>query len=260
MHATGSPAVRRALEELGLDRFTGYVGGRAASLGDPAAGVIVAAFGVFEPVLLRAACARARAACPPAALLEARANAVEASLRQVLGDANVEPAVGALQRGLASASRAGRPLFAGLADAPLPESPLGRLWRACELVREHRGDTHLRVWLAEGLDPVEANVLTELWLGMPLGAYTATRGWDAAAVDRAHERLAGRGLVRSGRLTAEGTALRCAVEQATNRGERDVVAAIGVDLEAVLAAVADWSARCVAAGTFTADAHKRAAG
>lgn len=260
MHATGSPAVRRSLGELGLDRFTGYVGGRAAALGDPAPGVVVAAFGVFEPARLRAAWTTAHTACPPVALREARTAAVVASLQSVLGDADVDPIVQTLQRGLSAGSCAGRPLFGGLADQPWPDHPLGQLWRACDLLREHRGDTHLIACLSEGLDPVEMNVMTELWVGLPLGSYTATRGWHADAVERAHRRLAGRGLVRAGGLTGEGMALRTSVEQATNRGQREVVVALGDDVELLVGSLGAWSARCIAAGTFTDDVHKRAAG
>jgi len=49
-------------------------------------------------------------------------------------------------------------------------------------VREHRGDSHIAVANAAGLGPVEMNVLTECWLGMPLLSYTATRGWPEAAM------------------------------------------------------------------------------
>lgn len=260
MHATGSASVRSALGALGLDRFQGYVWGRAAGLGEPEPSVVVAAFGVFEPERLTRAYEAARAACPRDRMLEVRSSATAESLRRVLGPADLVGAVRVLRRGLSVAPLTARPIFAGLTARPWPDDPYGQLWRACELVREHRGDTHLVACVAHGLAPIEMNVLTELWLGMPLGSYTATRGWSGRDIARAEQALVGRGLVRAGRLTANGMELRIAVESATNRGQRDVADAVGDDLEPLVAALHGWSARCIEAGTFSADTDKRAAG
>lgn len=260
MHATGSAHVRVALEELGLDRLAGYVWGRAAALGEPAPALVVATFGVFEPNRLGAAYGSARSACPRDRLLAVREAAVVGSLCRVLGEPDVSAVVTPLLRGVSALPPGGRPLFAGLLGAPLPEHPLGRLWRACELLREHRGDTHLQAVVARGLHPVEANLLTELWLGLPAPAYTLTRGWSAEQVAAALERLHAAGLVRDGRLTGDGARLRTELEVETNRGERRLVEALGADLDRVVAALDRWSTRCIAAGAFTPDPGKRAAG
>ena len=71
----------------------------------------------------------------------------------------------------------GRPLFSELRELPLPQTMQGQLWRAGELVREHRGDGHLAACVAAGLGTVQANAFTELWLGYSLGEYTSTRGF-----------------------------------------------------------------------------------
>ena len=47
-------------------------------------------------------------------------------------------------------------LYAGLRSLPLPSPWLGRLWRAADVVRKYRGDSHITAWVAAGLDPVEA--------------------------------------------------------------------------------------------------------
>lgn len=52
----------------------------------------------------------------------------------------------------------------------------------------------MAVCVARGLAPVEMNVLTELWLDMPLGSYTANRGWSGAATDATVARPEARGL------------------------------------------------------------------
>lgn len=260
MHATGSAHVRAALEELGLDRFAGYVWGRAAALGEPSPALVVATFGVFEPNRLGAVYASARSACPRDRMLAVRETAVVVSLRRVLGESDVSAVVTALLRAVSALQPGGRPLFAGLLGSPLPAQPLGRLWRACELLREHRGDSHLQAVVARGLHPVEANLLTEIWLGLPAPAYTLTRGWSEEQAAAALDRLHAAGLVRDGRLTEDGARLRAELEVETNRGERRLVETLGADLDHVVSALDGWSARCIAAGAFTTDPGKRAAG
>jgi len=51
----------------------------------------------------------------------------------------------------------GRALFSGLRARGRPEDPAQRLWWACDLVREHRGDSHLAAATAAGVGPVEMN-------------------------------------------------------------------------------------------------------
>ena len=116
---------------------------------------------------------------PRDVLLAARTEATVESLREVLAGEDVAPPADRLAAAIAAADVTGRPLFAGLASQPWPDDPLGRLWRACDLAREHRGDSHVAACIAAGLDPIAMNVLTELWVGMPLGSYSATRGWSA---------------------------------------------------------------------------------
>jgi hypothetical protein len=44
----------------------------------------------------------------------------------------------------------GRPLHAGHAELPWPDSPLAALWHATTLLREYRGDGHIIRWLPMG--------------------------------------------------------------------------------------------------------------
>jgi hypothetical protein len=264
MHSVWSRRTNEALAACGLDFFASYVGGRAAALGEPSPPVVAATFAVFEPAMITATYEAARAACPRDRLVAEREQATIASLHDVLDDqgraADVEHVVEVLRRGLAAATPLGRPLFAGLAGEPWPADPVGRLWRCCELLREHRGDGHVAVLAAEGLDAVEANIATELWLGMELGSYSATRGWAPEQLQAAVQRLERRGLMVEGQLTIEGLDLRVRIEQATDRAERAILTAIGADLDPVVELLADWSAACVTAGAFPPDPFKRAAG
>ena len=260
MHAVWSQPVRDALAALGLDFRAGYVAGRAASLGEPSPPVVAAAFAWFEPTRLGAWYAAARAAAPRDQLVAARDTATAASLAGVLAGEDPAEVADLLTGATADADGTGRPLFAGLRGRGAPSDPFQRLWWACDLVREHRGDSHVAVANAAGIGPVEMNVLTECWLGLPLLSYTATRGWPEAAMVAAVGRLEARGWLRDGALTSDGRAVRAELEDRTDAAEQSVADALGDRLDEVCGRLNAWSQRCIAAGAFPADVRKRAAG
>jgi len=260
MHALWNRHTNERLAALGLDFITGYVGGRAASLGDPAPPVVAAAFAWFEPDLLAGWYEAARSAAPRDRLLAARDAATAGSLAQILAGDDPAGIADLLAGAAAGADGTGRPLFSGLRGRGRPDDPFQRLWWACDLVREHRGDSHVAVATAAGLGPVEMNVLTECWIGMPLLSYTATRGWPEAAMGAAVDGLEARGWLRDGALTAAGRAARGGLEDRTDAAEQAIVAALGDRLDEVCARLDDWSGRCIAAGAFPADILKPAAG
>jgi hypothetical protein len=150
----------------GLDFLEGYVWGRSCVLGEPEGLVAASAFGVFEPSLIAGLIESARAKCGLAEVRAAKeAGAIE-SLRQVLGQpAYLEETISVLRRGVEAADPSGRPMHAGLTALPWPADPLGQLWHACTILREHRGDGHVAAWVAAGLNGLEANILTELVVG-----------------------------------------------------------------------------------------------
>ena len=260
MHAVWSRGTNERLAERGLDFLTSYVGGRGATLGQPTGAVVASSFAWFEPGLVAAVYEAAVDALPAPELAALRAEATTASLRRVLGDDDPTGVADLLAEAAAAADGTGRPLFSGLRGQGRPADPVQRLWWAAGLVREHRGDSHIAAANAAGLGPVEMNVLTELWVGMPLRSYTATRGWSAEAMDAAVVSLQGRGWVDGEALTPAGRAARVEVEARTDAQEQSVVDVLGGHLEQVCARLDDWASRCVAAGAFPADALKRAAG
>ena len=261
MHPVWSRATNEALAGHGLDFLSAYVWGRAAALGEPAPGVVVAAFGAFAPGLVTATYEAGRAACDRGTLLSVRAEATTRSLAEVLaGEAEVDDVAARLQHAVEGVHTAGRPLFAGLAGQAWPEDPVGRLWSACERLRELRGDAHVAVWAAAGLDPVEVNVITERWLDLDLGSYSATRGWTAAEIAGAAGRLRDRGLMEGDGLTGAGRAFRADLEARTDHAMAPVLSALDGELDAVVDALGRWSAACVSAGAFPPDPRKRAAG
>jgi hypothetical protein len=250
---------------LGLDFFGGYVWGRAAALGaDVAPSVVVSAFGVFEPTLLTAVLVGARSTATHAQVLEQRAIGAAAGLASVTAgiDTTTIDSLGhQLLSGLATVDGAARPLFSALRGLPVPADPYGRLWRAAELVREHRGDGHLAACVAAGLNAAEMNVMTELWLNYPLGEYAATRGFSSDQLDSAATRLRGLGWLDSNQsITALGRQRRLDIERATDESQRELIDALGPDIEVAIVSAATVSAAILASHAAPADARKRAAG
>ena len=248
------------VEALGLDFFGAYVWGRAASLGEPPAALVTATFGVFEPALIAAVYPPARAAAGRDAVLAARQEGAAASLAAIIGGGDADAVALPLRRALAGLDGMGRPLFSALRALPEPPNAPGRLWRAAELVREHRGDGHLAAAVAQGLHRRELNVLTELWLAYGLGEYSASRGMDGAQQAEALADLERRGWASGGELAPTGRAAREQLEEATDRSQDELVAALGDDLEPVIEAAERISAAIVAAKSFPSDPRKRAAG
>ena len=86
------------------------------------------------------------------------------SRASVLGDPEaadgLDETIEALRAAAAAAPVVGRPLFAGLSALAWPADPWARLWHACSLLREHRGDSHLAAVVAAGLDGCQPNVAT----------------------------------------------------------------------------------------------------
>jgi len=260
MHPVWSRHTNEIMTGLGLDFFSGYAWGRAAALGDPTPAVVVSSFAVFEPNLIGGAYEAGRAACTRDQILSARFDATTASLAAVLDGVDVTGAANTLRDAALDLDRSGRPLYAGLAEIPLSDDPIETLWRAAEMIREHRGDGHIAACVAAGLDPITMSVLTELWVGFPLGQYSGSRGWPPEAIDACARRLQEDGLLDGGQLTAAGRDLREQIEDATDRTQEQMVTRLGGDVDALLVDLASWSTACIDASAFPPNAYKRAAG
>jgi len=264
MHQVWTEAVHTALAHTGLPFFSIYAWGRAAVLGDVDPTVAAAAFAVFEPEPVAVAVRTGQAAIGRAELLATMDRATIGSLHAVLDPVadpgEIAEVAARLWAAVEAADGTGRPLFCGVRALGRPDDPLGALWRACHALREHRGDSHVAAFVAAGLDPVRMNILTELWVGYPLGAYSASRRWPAERTAAALDRLRRDGLLDGDALTDAGRALRDDLEAATDLAQHSVVDALGDHLGPVTAALGRWSDACVAAGTFPPDFRKRHAG
>lgn len=265
MHQVWCERVAAAMAPTGLDFFPSYAWGRAAVLGDVEPAVAASAFAVFEPGRIGGAVAAGQAAIGRDDILALLDRETIASLRALLGpDEADSPAMAhaadVLSNAVAAADGTGRPLFCGVRSLAWPEDPVGRMWRACHALREHRGDGHTAAFVAAGFDPVRMNILTELWLHYPLGGYSASRAWGAEATEAALARLRADGLLDGDVLTPAGRAVRDDIEAATDRAQQSVIDAIGAQLDPVVGALDRWSAACVAGGFFPPDRRKRHAG
>ena len=217
---------------LGLKPEAGYFASRSAAMGAVGADTVIATFFNFSPALVRSAIPSAWVAASPARVLEARRSAADAALRRMLGEATESPE---MERAATLARRAaesaagryeGRALFAAHAGLPWPDPPHLVIWHAQTLLREFRGDGHIMALVDHDLDPVEALVIHDASGELPGTFLRDTRGWPDAEWDAGAERLVQRGLLQSvdaskggpaTALTDRGTALRQAIEEATDR-------------------------------------------
>ncbi|WP_405943609.1 SCO6745 family protein [Streptomyces sp. NBC_00932] len=254
-----SPDFTEQLAGVGIDDAgAAYFAGRGAAMGAVGPGTIAATFYNFNPELIARHVPAVWETASPRTVLDARLRAADATLRRLLGeeavasDAMAEAARLAL-RAAEACTRHARPLYSAHADLPVPEQPHLAFWHAATLLREHRGDGHLAVLLAAGLDPLEALVShTATGKGMAPRWILATRGWHRSDWDAAVERLRGRGLLDAdGGLTDAGTKLRQDVESDTDRLDLAPYEHLGAEgVERLTELARGFLAAAVAAGAF----------
>jgi hypothetical protein len=250
-----APEAQEAYTALGLNYFEAYFCSRGACLGAAPWSVIGAAFAAFKPSAVEQAVTAGWTKTTPAALLAAREHGATAQLERLVGglasERDVERATEILFSMTDGVDASGRALFAGLSILDRPTSRFGALWRAADLVREHRGDGHIAAWIPY-VDSTEITVLTELAWGIPARTYVFTRGWDEADVDAAYTRLTERGLVAEGALTAAGIELREHIECTTDESTRTVIERLGDRADELLGLLGPWSDALVAGGGYPA--------
>lgn len=215
------PEASEAYAKLGVTGRDGYFASRSAPLGPVTPGVVIATFFNFNPKLIEHAIPSAWEQTTPAAMLDARLDAIDLGLRRLLGDV-VESAEVARAAELARVAAEGctipgRPLYGGHATLPWPTEPHLVLWHAISLIREFRGDGHIACLVAEGFDAVEALITHAASGAVPRVALQTSRAWSDEAWTAGIARLAARGLVNDdGEFTDAGTALRQRIEDQTD--------------------------------------------
>jgi Helix-turn-helix family len=252
-----APEAQQRYEALGLNYFEGYFCSRSASLGAAPWRVVSGVFAAFKPEIVERAVTGGWQKTDPQALLDARLAGAREQIGRLAGEPTdaMTTAADLLLELTDGIDMSGRPLFAGLAGLPVPgpDDPAGRLWRAADRVREHRGDGHIAAWISH-VDSTEITVLTELWWGIEPGSYVWTRGWDGDEVAAARSRLVERGLVDAeGAPTDAGRDLREEIERATDRAERVVIERLGDRAAELFAMLEPWSRAMVGPGAYPAN-------
>ena len=187
------------------------------------------------------------------AILAARERGATAMLERVLGEKpeRIHRVTDLLRRAAEAAPWPGHGVHSGLRSLGFPGTPLGDLWRAADLVREHRGDSHVITWAVGGADAVEILLLTEQFWGLPARVYTPSRGWTGADMDAGFDRLQRRGLMTDDeQLTDAGRAFREEIEVRTDELERRLLNALDDDLDELLDHLDAWSAAIIEAGSY----------
>ena len=255
-----APEAHENYGRLGLPGFGGgYFCSRAACMGQVPGQVVVATFAVFNPAIVLPAVEEGWSKTDAPTILQARYDGAVAALRRLLGPIaddtpSLQRATELLRQAADGASFAGRPLFAGLRSLPddAGGDPVGAMWRAADVLREHRGDCHVIAW-ADRVDPVEVTLLTELWWNIRLHSYVKTRGWSDDEITAAIGRLESRGLIADGAFTPAGEELRAAIELDTDLGQREIVSNLGDDADELIALLEPWAKAVLAGGGYPRD-------
>ncbi|WP_328484022.1 hypothetical protein OHS71_38905 [Streptomyces sp. NBC_00377] len=264
LHATHyfSPDLGRELGALGITHPKAVnFAVRAAALGPVGAGAVTAAFYNYKHDLVARHVPAVWSVAAPADVLAARARAVDATLRRLLGEeavasAEMTEAARLALRAAEACGRGARPLYSAHADLAVPEEPHLAYWHGATLLREHRGDGHLAVLMSAGLDGLEAMVThTATGKGMTPRWVANTRGWTRDDWDAATARLRDRGLLDgAGELTERGVALREDIERETDRLDQAPYEHLGAEGVARLTVLGTRFAQAaLAAGAFPAD-------
>ena len=198
-----------------------YFAQRSAALGTPDPKTVTALFHGFAPQLVGRALPDAWSLADRDEILATRLQLARDRLSPVIAGPDGETATANLARSLelivAGLDFAGRPLAAAHASVTRPEDPIGRLWWSATVLREYRGDSHVAILVAAGLDGAAANALA-VADGRAPATQQQARGWNDDEWMAAYENLRRRAWTDEyGSITDSGKAARAQIEDATDR-------------------------------------------
>jgi len=219
------PEVNEWFGALGMQGRTPYFAARSAPMGAVAARVVAATFYNFNPDLIARSIPAAWQMASPEAVTRLRYEIVEDAVPRVLGNpfttsAELARAADIVRRAAEAIPDAdGRPLYAGHAELPWPQSPHARLWHGITLLREYRGDGHIAALVTYRLSGLEALIThTASGIGFTADFARRLRGWSEEQWAAATETLRHRGLIAaSGELANKGIEQRTEIEDLTDR-------------------------------------------
>jgi hypothetical protein len=217
-----APDVRERFEAIGLKGWwMAYFAHRSAALGTPDPTLVTALFHGFAPRLVERALPDAWSMADRDEILTTRLQLARDRLTTVIAGPDADSATDNLARSLelivSALDYAGRPLAAAHSSVPRPEDAIGRLWWAATVLREYRGDSHVAILVAAGLDGAAANALA-VADGRAPGTQQQARGWNDDEWMAAYENLRRRAWTDEyGSITDSGKAARAQIEDATDR-------------------------------------------
>ena len=213
-----APDTKQRYEAIGLKGYwMGYFASRSAALGTPTPELVIALFHGFAPRMVHRALPDAWSMASRDDVLATRYAAARDALAPGLADADVERLAKELTAIWASLDFAGKGLAAAHASLPIPDDPVGRLWHAATVLREYRGDCHVALLTAAGLDGAAANALA-VADGRGAPNQREMRGWTEDEWAEAYERLRRRAWTDEfATITDSGRAARAQIEDATDR-------------------------------------------
>jgi hypothetical protein len=177
--ALGFAGSRGVQDGVAMPDRSAYFTSRGSVMGQVSGQVVTATFAVFNPEVVIPAVEQGWALTDAATICDARDRGAIAQLERILGTTpeGIDRVNEILLRAYSPLRAEGRALFAGLKGLQMPTTPIGKLWRLTDALREYRGDSHIAAWISHGLDAVELCLLTDAFSGLPLRTYSATRGW-----------------------------------------------------------------------------------
>jgi hypothetical protein len=252
--ALGFAGSRGEQDGVAMPDRAAYFTSRGSVMGQVPGQVVTATFAVFNPAVVIPAVEQGWSLTDAATICHARDRGAIAQLERILGTTpkGIDRVNEILLRAYSPLRVEGRALFAGLKGLQMPTTPIGKLWRLADALREYRGDSHIAAWVSQGLDAVELCLLTDSFSGLPLRTYSATRGWRDTDFDAATERLLAKGLLdaKSGTYTEKGRELRELIEVKTDEQMRQAIEAIDNDFDELSGLLTPWGAAIKSAGGY----------
>lgn len=253
-----APEAFQRFKALGLRGRESYFCSRSAAMGRVSGPVVAATFYNFNPAFVIPLVENGWQVTTPEATLQERFAAAGEALNRLLAPAegeedlsgNAERALPLVKKATEGLSPLGRALFAAHQALPWPEDSLTALWHGLNLLREYRGDGHIVALMLEGISGPESLLLQAAYNPrLPLAFLLQSRAWDEAAINAAQAQLAERDLLKDGKLTEKGQAVRERIEQYTDRLDTAPFEKLGAEASTeLLALVGPLSKRVVAHG------------
>ena len=209
---------KQRYEAIGLKGYwMGYFASRSAALGTPSPELVIALFHGFAPRMVHRALPDAWSMASRDDVLATRYDLARDALAPGLANTDIERLATELTAIWTSLDFAGKGLAAAHASLPVPDDPVGRLWHAATILREYRGDCHVAILTAAGLDGAAANALA-VADGRGAPNQREMRGWTEDEWAEAYERLRRRAWTDEfATITDSGRAARAQIEDATDR-------------------------------------------